>query len=267
MNGRLYVLVRDYFSKFPFVFQTKTTRFANLKDHLQYLFMIEGTPDEIMSDNGFPFNAKEFNAFLTGLSIRHTTSSPNYSQSNGFIERQIQCDSEKAHRKSHKHWKEFSGSPNQFESTATGRWPALTSRDTLWEKHHNKKGNSSGPSCCSSVSYCLQVKYTKNYDKARWAKTQWSLVISEEVLFCFREGWMANWYSYRSKRHWEKLGHPDRQGYTTEEEQVSSQDKKLQYINNIWQIVFQDINTLPKWNNKYFAFRTATPSQSEILLQ
>ena len=89
-NGRLYVLVCDYFGKFPFVFQTKTTRFTNLRDHLQELFMVEGTPDEIMSDNVSPFNGNEFSAYLTGLGIRHTTSSPNYPQSNGFIERQIQ---------------------------------------------------------------------------------------------------------------------------------------------------------------------------------
>ena len=90
VNGRLYVLVCDYFSKFPFVFQTRTTSFANLRDHLPELFVVEGTPDEIMSDNGPPFNGKEFSTFLTGLGIRHTTSSPNYPQSNGFIKRQIQ---------------------------------------------------------------------------------------------------------------------------------------------------------------------------------
>ena len=67
INGKLYVLICDYFSKFPFVFQTKTTSFANLRDHLQELFMIEGTPDEIMSDNSPPFNVKEFCNFLTGL--------------------------------------------------------------------------------------------------------------------------------------------------------------------------------------------------------
>ena len=38
MNGRLYILICDYFSKFPFLFQTKTTSFANLKDHLVELF-------------------------------------------------------------------------------------------------------------------------------------------------------------------------------------------------------------------------------------
>ena len=43
-----------------------------------------------MSDNGPPFNGKEFSSFLTGLGIRHATSSPNYPWSNGFIERQIQ---------------------------------------------------------------------------------------------------------------------------------------------------------------------------------
>ena len=31
MNGRLYILICDYFSKFPFIFQIKTMSFANLK--------------------------------------------------------------------------------------------------------------------------------------------------------------------------------------------------------------------------------------------
>ena len=58
MNGRLYILICDYFSKFPFMFQVKTTSFANLKDHLEELFSVEGIPDEIMSDNGPPLMAK-----------------------------------------------------------------------------------------------------------------------------------------------------------------------------------------------------------------
>ena len=89
MNGRLYILICDYFSKFPFLFQIKTTSFANLKDHLQELLSIEGTSDEVMSDNGPPFNGQEFSSFLTGLGIRHTTSLPNYPQSNSFIERPL----------------------------------------------------------------------------------------------------------------------------------------------------------------------------------
>ena len=90
LNGRLYVLSCDYFSKFPFVFQVKTTSFANLRDHLQELFTVEGTPNEIMSDNYHPLNGKEFSTFLTGLGIRRTPTSPSYPKSNDFIERQIQ---------------------------------------------------------------------------------------------------------------------------------------------------------------------------------
>ena len=43
-----------------------------------------------MSDNGPPFQSKEFAKFLSGLGIKHTTSSPGYPRSNGFIERHIQ---------------------------------------------------------------------------------------------------------------------------------------------------------------------------------
>ena len=43
-----------------------------------------------MPDNGPPFHSKEFARFLSGLGIKHTTSSPGYPHSNGFIEHHIQ---------------------------------------------------------------------------------------------------------------------------------------------------------------------------------
>ena len=88
-NGNSYVLICDYFSKFPFLYRAKTS-FWSLRDHLIDLFSIEGYPDEIVSDNGPPFQSKEFAKFLSGLGIKHTTSSPGYPRSNGFIERHIQ---------------------------------------------------------------------------------------------------------------------------------------------------------------------------------
>ena len=54
------------------------------------MFSIEGYPDKIVSDNGPPFNSKEFAKFLSGLGIKHTTSSPGYPHSIGFIEWHIQ---------------------------------------------------------------------------------------------------------------------------------------------------------------------------------
>ena len=88
-DGNSYVLICDFFSKFPFLYRAKTS-FWSLRDRLIDLFSIEGYPDEIVSDNGPPFQSKEFAKFLSGLGIKHTTSSPGYPRSNGFIERHIQ---------------------------------------------------------------------------------------------------------------------------------------------------------------------------------
>ena len=88
-DGNSYVLICDYFSKFPFLYRAKTS-FWSLRDRLIDLFSIEGYPDEIVSDNGPPFQNKEFAKFLSGLGIKHTTSSPGYPRSNGFIEHHIQ---------------------------------------------------------------------------------------------------------------------------------------------------------------------------------
>ena len=88
-DGNSYVLICDYFSKFPFLYRVKTS-FWSLRDHLINLFSIEGYPDEIVSDNGPLFQSKEFAKFLSGLGIKHTTSSPGYPSSNGFIEWHIQ---------------------------------------------------------------------------------------------------------------------------------------------------------------------------------
>ena len=88
-NGTQYVLISDYFSKFPYVFKAKTS-FWCLRDHLINLFAIEGYPDEIVTDNGPPFNSQDFNRFLSKLGITHTTSSPLYPWSNGSVERMVQ---------------------------------------------------------------------------------------------------------------------------------------------------------------------------------
>ena len=79
-DGNSYVLICDYFSKFPFLYRAKTS-FWSLRDRLIDLFSIEGYPDEIVSDNGPPFQSKEFAKFLSGLGIKHTTSSQGYPRS------------------------------------------------------------------------------------------------------------------------------------------------------------------------------------------
>ena len=89
LKGKCYILICDYFSKFPFMFSCKTS-WGSLKDCLIDLFSNEGFPKEIISDNGSPFNSQEFADYLSSHGVKHTTSSPHYPQSNGFIERHIQ---------------------------------------------------------------------------------------------------------------------------------------------------------------------------------
>ena len=154
VNGKLYILICDYFNKVPFAFQTKTTSMANLRDHLQELFMIEGTPDEIMSDNGPPFNGKEFFSFLTGLGIRHTTSSPNYPQSNGFIEWQIQTV-KRLMEKAIATGRSFQEALTSLRALPLG--DGLPSPVEILHGRNlvTRKGNSSGHSCCPWLSYCF----------------------------------------------------------------------------------------------------------------
>ena len=89
LKGKCYILICDYFSKCPFMFSCKTS-WGSLKDCLIDLFSNKGFPKEIISDNGSPFNSQEFTDYLSSHGVKHTTSSPHYPQSNGFIERHIQ---------------------------------------------------------------------------------------------------------------------------------------------------------------------------------
>ena len=179
-NGRLYLLVCDYFSKFPFIFQTKSTSFAYIKEQLEELFGLEGAPDEIMSDNGPPFSSREFNTFLSGLGIKHTTSSPNYPQTNGFIERQIQTVKrlmEKA-----------TATGRSFQEALTGlrATPIAEGMPSPAEILHGRslttrKAISVDLNAVRQHLIQLQAKYIKQHDKARRARSQRALVRGEEV--------------------------------------------------------------------------------------
>ena len=77
LQGKCYILICDYFSKFPYMFSCKTS-WGSLKDHLIDLFSNKGYPKEIISDNGSPFNSQEFADYLSSHGVRHTTSSPHH---------------------------------------------------------------------------------------------------------------------------------------------------------------------------------------------
>ena len=89
-NGQKYMAVVDYFSKFPYLREMKSTNFQHTINHLKKIFSIESSPAILMSDNGPPFNSSEFAQFAQKWNFQHVTSSPNYAQSNGQIECPVQ---------------------------------------------------------------------------------------------------------------------------------------------------------------------------------
>ena len=234
MNGRLYILICDYFSKFPFMFQVKSTSFANLKDHLTELFSVEGTPKEISS-------------FLTGLGIRHTTSSPNYPRSNGFIERQIQTMKRLMEKAT------STGRSDQEALTSLRAQPLGDGLPSPAEILHGRSlvTRNANPVDLNSVRQsliALQAKYTKGHDKARQAKTQQTLVIGKEVYFL------------SGKNEWQIgtiTGTTDTgRSYNILTDEGTSLRRNRSHLKPRC----HDIPIIA-WN---FACRTSTPSQSEV---
>ena len=90
VDGKDFLLVVDMFSKYPELISLKNTTSSNVIDKLKNLFARYGIPKIFYSDNGPQFASSEFKNFAKKWDFIHRTSSPNFPQSNGFIERLVQ---------------------------------------------------------------------------------------------------------------------------------------------------------------------------------
>ena len=88
-GGKDYLLVVDYYSKFPEVVQVHSKTAETTIAELKSVFARHGIPSEIMADN-MPFNSRAFKQFSNQWDFTVTTSSPRYPQSNGLVERHVQ---------------------------------------------------------------------------------------------------------------------------------------------------------------------------------
>ena len=90
LDGTMYLLAVDYFSRYPEVVKLTSTTSQSAINALKSLFSRHGIPEEVVSDNGPQYDSHEFTAFAKSYSFCHTTSSPHYPQSNGHAERAVQ---------------------------------------------------------------------------------------------------------------------------------------------------------------------------------
>ncbi|UYV60361.1 K02A2.6-like [Cordylochernes scorpioides] len=85
-----YLLILDYFSKYPEIYQLQDMTTDTIIRRLKRTFSNFGIPETLVSDNGPAFFSKEFQNFTRTWNIVHVTSSPYHAQSNGMVERTVQ---------------------------------------------------------------------------------------------------------------------------------------------------------------------------------
>ena len=89
-NGSEYLIVVDYYSKFPIVKKLPTHYTSGVViSVLKQIFSEYGIPNKVMSDNGPQYASFSFKSFAEEWGFQHCTSSPRFPQSNGMVERHI----------------------------------------------------------------------------------------------------------------------------------------------------------------------------------
>lgn len=89
-DGKDFLLAVDYFSKYPEIVQLQRIDSASIILALKSIFARHGIPEKLYSDNGKQYDSAECKAFAKTWGFENITSSPEYPQSNGFIEKAIQ---------------------------------------------------------------------------------------------------------------------------------------------------------------------------------
>ncbi len=87
--GKHYLLVVDAHSKWPEIFEMKSTTAEKTISILRRLFAQFGLPHQVVSDNGPQFTSDEFKLFMQSNGIKHIRSTPYHPATNGAVERLV----------------------------------------------------------------------------------------------------------------------------------------------------------------------------------
>ncbi|MCG8047363.1 MAG: DDE-type integrase/transposase/recombinase, partial [Candidatus Thiodiazotropha taylori] len=85
-DGHLNLVIIDKRTRYPEVETVNTTSMKSTKEKLKKVFATHGTPEVLETDNGPPFNAKEFAEFAEEEGFRHHRITPLHPRANGEAE-------------------------------------------------------------------------------------------------------------------------------------------------------------------------------------
>ena len=85
-----FLIVVDYYSKFPFVRKLHNLTAGAVVKQTKMLFTENRIPETLLCDNGTQFTSAEFQQLAKQYSFEVVTSSPHYPHGHGFVERQVQ---------------------------------------------------------------------------------------------------------------------------------------------------------------------------------
>ena len=83
----VYLMVTyDKLSRYPIVSILNTIQCPSVKSELMIIFSVFGIPKDVISDNGPPFNSRDFKDFATEYNFNHRRITPCWPQANGGAE-------------------------------------------------------------------------------------------------------------------------------------------------------------------------------------
>ena len=91
LKGSDYIVIVDYFSRYPEVYKLTSTTSKSIITSLKTAYSRHGIPEILRTDNGPQFSSIEFAEFVQQYDFTYNTSSPHFPASNGQAERTVQA--------------------------------------------------------------------------------------------------------------------------------------------------------------------------------
>ena len=88
--NKTFLVIVDYTSKYFEVIQIPNAKSKTVINYTKSIFSRHNIPSIVISDNGPEFSSRRYRQFAKHWDFHHKTSSPEYPQSNGLVERTIQ---------------------------------------------------------------------------------------------------------------------------------------------------------------------------------